>query len=105
MSRLPVAINHVQETVEELFVPQFLELKAVANEMAEQLAIEHDIDLLWFFVTSLFPLDELRGGQGSRFRLSATSKVLKQYAQYMILFFLDACNGPRSKRKKLEHGC
>lgn len=83
MSHLPVAINHVQETVEELFVPQFLELKAVANEVGEQLAIEYDIDLFWLFFTSLFPLDKLRGRQGSRFRLSAGSKLLKQYTRYI----------------------
>jgi len=89
MSHLPVAINHVQETVEELFVPQFLELKAVANEVGEQLAIEYDIDLFWLFFTSLFPLDKLRGRQGSRFRLSAGSKLLKQYTRYIYMRLTD----------------
>lgn len=75
---LPVTADHVQQTVDEVFVPQLLELKAVASEVAEQLAVEHNADLFGFFISILLPLDKLPAGQRSRLCLSTPSKVLTQ---------------------------
>lgn len=78
MPHLPVTADHGQQTVDEVFVPQLLELKGVASKVAEQLAIEYNADLFWFFLSILLPLDKLRASQCSRLRLSTASQVLAQ---------------------------
>lgn len=73
--------DHVQQTVDEVFVPQLLELKAVAGEVAEQLAVEHNADLFGFFYQHSFAT-----GQTSRWSAFSPLSQHTQQGPHSVIF-------------------